>query len=81
MKIEKHFDLREVADIVKMSVDAIRTQIREGKLAFIRIGTPRHGRIRISESDLQAFLERNRIAALGEKIGSAPKQTGVKNGS
>jgi excisionase family DNA binding protein len=80
MKIEKHFDLREVADIVNMSVDAIRTQIHKGKLAFIRIGTPRHGRIRISESDLQAFLDRNRIAALGEAVGSPSKKTKVKVG-
>jgi excisionase family DNA binding protein len=79
MKIEKHFDVREVADALHMSVDGVRTQIRKGKLAFIRIGSPRHGRIRISESDLLAFLQRNRIAAFGEKVGSAPKMAWAKN--
>jgi excisionase family DNA binding protein len=73
MKIERILDLREVADALRMSVDGVRTQIRKGRLAFIRIGSPRHGRIRIRESDLLAFLERNRTSAFGERIGSARK--------
>jgi excisionase family DNA binding protein len=80
MKVEKQYTLREVADLLHMSVDAMRSAVWKRRIGYTRIGSPRHGRIRISESDLQAFLERHRVAALGEKVGSTPRKT-RKNGS
>jgi excisionase family DNA binding protein len=74
MKIQKHFSLREVADMLNVSVDCLRTQLEKRRVAFNKVG----GRIRIAESDLEAFLARNRIAAHGEAISSS---AGSKKGS
>jgi hypothetical protein len=69
VKIERHFSLREIAGILGISIDAART-LREKRLVATRkIG----GRIRISESDLEAFLQRTRTAAFGEAIGNGKK--------
>jgi excisionase family DNA binding protein len=66
MKIQKRLSIREVAELLNMSVDSVRTRLEKRQLAFHRIGGPR-GRIRIAESDLEAFLERSRVAAHCEK--------------
>ena len=73
MKVQKHFSLRQVAEILNVSVDSVRTRLERRQLAFTRIGGPR-GRIRISESDLEAFLTRNHIEAYGEAISSSKKR-------
>jgi excisionase family DNA binding protein len=74
MKIQKYFSLREAANMLNISVDNVRTRLEQRQLAFTRIGGPR-GRIRIAESDLEAFLARNRTAAHGEAIGSSKNAT------
>jgi excisionase family DNA binding protein len=66
MKIQKHFSLREVAEMLNVSVDCLRTLLEKRRLAFNKVG----GRIRIAESDLEAFLARNRVAAHSETISS-----------
>ncbi len=70
MKVQKHFSLREVAEMLNVSVDCLRTQLEKRRVAFNKVG----GRIRIAEDDLQAFLSRNRIAAHGEAIGSSKRE-------
>jgi excisionase family DNA binding protein len=69
IKIQKHFSVREVAEILSLSTDAVRTQIEKRRLAFNKVG----GRIRIAESDLDAFMDRTRVSAHGEAIGSSKK--------
>jgi excisionase family DNA binding protein len=64
MKIEKHFSLREVAELLNVSIDCLRTQLEKRRVAFTKVG----GRIRIAESDLEAFLARGRVSAYGEAI-------------
>jgi excisionase family DNA binding protein len=54
--------LREAAEEIRSSTDFLRTQIREGALAFHRVG----GRIRIARIDLDAFLARRRTPAASE---------------
>jgi excisionase family DNA binding protein len=72
MKIQKHYDIRELAEILKLSVWGVRSLIYDGRIAFTRIGHPTRGRIRISEADLAAFLERSRIEAFGVRSRKEP---------
>jgi excisionase family DNA binding protein len=69
MKIEKHFSVAEVAKTLSISTDAVRTLIEKRLLAFNKVG----GRIRIAESDLDAFMTRTRVAAHGEATGSSKR--------
>lgn len=55
--------LVKVAEILDRSIDATRDLISNRKIAHYRIG----GRIMVSESDLEAYLDRQRVAAYGEK--------------
>lgn len=65
MKIERYYSLKEVAERLGVSVDCVRRLVWKRRLAHTRIGSP-HGRIRVSESDLKAYLERTRVGAYGE---------------
>jgi hypothetical protein len=67
MTIEKQYDLREAAHALRLGVDALRHAVWEHKIAYTRLGGTPRGRIRIAESDLQAFLQRHRVSALGEE--------------
>jgi excisionase family DNA binding protein len=71
MKIDKFYGIRELAEALNMSQDAARDLLWRRKLAYRKIG----GRLRVSESDLEAFLARTRVAAHGEAIGSSKKAT------
>jgi excisionase family DNA binding protein len=64
MKIEKYFSLREVGELLNVSLDCVRTQLEKRRLKFTKVG----GLIRIAESDLDAFLARNSVCAYGESI-------------
>jgi excisionase family DNA binding protein len=77
MKIEKHFSVREVAEILGISTDAVRTHIEKRRVAFNKLG----GRIRIAESDLDAFMARTRVAAHGEWISFSSSGGGKKAAS
>jgi excisionase family DNA binding protein len=65
------FTLREAAEELRSSTDFLRTQIREGALAFHRVG----GRIRIARIDLDAFLACRRTPAAGENKPEVPLGT------
>jgi excisionase family DNA binding protein len=58
----KLFSVRETAKELGRSTDFVRDEINRKRLAHHRLG----GRIFVSERDLEAYLNRNRIAALGE---------------
>jgi len=45
----------------------MRTKVRNGEIGYSRLSNSPSGRIRISESDLRAFLARNRVAAARKK--------------
>jgi Helix-turn-helix domain len=64
--IQKHYNITEVADILHMSHWRVRYLIGQRRLAYSRFGGPK-GQIRVSAADLEAFLERNRVAAHGER--------------
>ena len=53
--------LREVADAVKVSETTVRRWMRAGFLPAYKVG--KRGQFRVSEEDLKAFLERQRIDA------------------
>ena len=61
MKIEKFYGIRELAEALKISTDAARDLLWRRKIAYRKIG----GRLRVSESDLDAFMSRTRVAAHG----------------
>jgi excisionase family DNA binding protein len=69
MKIEKYFSLREVGELLNVSLDCVRTQLEKRRLKFTKVG----GLIRIAESDLDAFLARNSVSAYGESISSSQR--------
>jgi excisionase family DNA binding protein len=58
----KLFSVREAAKELGRSTDFVRDEINRKRLAHHRLG----GRIFVSERDLEAYLNRNRIAAFGE---------------
>jgi excisionase family DNA binding protein len=65
MKIERRYGIKNVAEILNISPDATRDLISKRAIAHHRIG----GKIMVSESDLEAYLDRQRIAAYGEQVG------------
>jgi excisionase family DNA binding protein len=65
MKIQHHCSIREVAQILGLSVWGVRKLVADRRLGFVRIGSPTRGRIRISETDLEDFLKRSRIEPFG----------------
>jgi excisionase family DNA binding protein len=67
MKIQKYFSLREVSELLNVSLDCLRTQLEKRRLKFTKVG----GLIRIAESDLDAFLTRNSVSTYGESISSS----------
>jgi excisionase family DNA binding protein len=70
VKIQKFYGLVEVAEILHRSIDATRDLISNRKIAHYRIG----GRIMVSKPDLEAYLDRQRVAAYGEK---APNKAAI----
>jgi excisionase family DNA binding protein len=58
---EEYWTLDEVAERLKVNRRTVNRWIEDGSLGAIRFGAPPRGAIRISESDLQEFIERRRI--------------------
>jgi excisionase family DNA binding protein len=58
----KLFSVREAAKELGRSTDFVRDEINRKRLAYHRLG----GRIFVCERDLEAYLNRSRIAAFGE---------------
>ena len=75
--IEHQYKLREAADAANLSVDSMRAKVLNGEIGYTRLSNSPSGRIRISESDLRAFLERNRQPVIADT--QAPRKK--KNGS
>ena len=59
----KKFTVKEVAKELKRSDDFMYDEIRLNHIAYLKIG----GRFYITQSDLDAYLERARVAAYGER--------------
>ena len=62
MKIEKHYGVRELAAALDISSDAARELLLRRQLTYRKIG----GRLKVSESDLEAYMNRIRVAARDE---------------
>ena len=60
----KKFTVKEVAQEIRRSDDFVYDEIDARRLAHLRIG----GRIFVTQSDLDAYLERCRVAAHGERL-------------
>jgi excisionase family DNA binding protein len=67
MKTEKIYYLKEFCEVLQISQDTGRDLLWSHKCAYRKIG----GRFRISQTDLDDFLSRTRIAAYGEAVGSS----------
>ncbi|WP_317853806.1 helix-turn-helix domain-containing protein [Chakrabartyella piscis] len=61
----KFYTTFEVADILKVSEGTIREWIRKGKLGATRLGGTKT--VRVSEQDINRFLEGNRVVAVEGK--------------
>ncbi len=57
---EKLYTIEEVADYLKVTRQTVSRWINEGELKSIRLAPGKRGHVRISESDLKAFLEARR---------------------
>jgi hypothetical protein len=66
MKIEKYYGIRELSATLDVSPDAARELLLRRQLAYRKIG----GRLKVSESDLAAYLDRIRVAARDEALRS-----------
>ncbi len=55
-RLDRMLSLREVADVLGVSLATVRRRIAEGSLSIYRIGRA----VRVSEADLAAFLGSNR---------------------
>ena len=62
----KTYSVKELAEALEISEETVRDIIRLKRIAYHRVGGQARGRIRIAESDLQAFLQRSRVAAVDE---------------
>ena len=62
MKIEKQYGIRELATALDCSSDAARELLLRRQISYRKIG----GRLKVSESDLQAYMSRIRVAARDE---------------
>lgn len=60
-----YLTIREAAVIARCSTDTIRRAIYSRRLACVK-PSGRHGRTLIRAQDLHAWLERSRVAAIGE---------------
>jgi excisionase family DNA binding protein len=65
------FSVAEAAQLLSRSRFFIYDEIARGKLACHRIG----GKIAISQDDLDSYVSRSRVAALGERKTKKPKET------
>jgi hypothetical protein len=66
MKIEKYYGIRELSATLDVSTDAARELLLRRQLAYRKIGV----RLKFSESDLAAYLDRIRVAARDEALRS-----------
>jgi excisionase family DNA binding protein len=57
---EEYWTLDEVAERLKVNRRTVSRWIENGSLSAIRFGAPPRGSIRITESDLQEFLQQRR---------------------
>ena len=57
-------DLREASEFLSLSTQTLRALIANGKLAVIRANE--RGKILISSTELESFIERNRRPSPGE---------------
>lgn len=62
----EHLTVAEVADICRVTPDAVRKWLRAGKLPAVRIG---ERALRIRRSDLEAFIEPATFPAAGLEDG------------
>jgi len=62
MKIEKMLGIRQLAATLDISSDAARELLLPRRIAYRKIG----GRLKVSESDLEAYMNRIRVAARDE---------------
>ena len=63
--MEKIYTTREVAEMLHMNVQTIRKYTRDGDLKSFKVGSPKKGKIKIKESDLDAFIKQ-RMQTKGE---------------
>ena len=57
---EEYHRIEDVAERLKVSDRTVRRWIEEGKLVAIKLAESRQGGVRITETDLRAFLEARR---------------------
>ena len=55
----------ETASLLKISADELRDLRRRKRLAFVKLG---YRTIRFRLQDLEAFIQRYRVAAIGEPV-------------
>lgn len=65
MSGKAYLTVNDAASVVRCSPDTIRRAIYSRRLACVK-PSGRHGRTLIRTQDLDAWLERSRIAAIGE---------------
>ena len=58
---EEYWTLDEVAERLRVNRRTVNRWIENGSLNAIRFGAPPRGAIRISESDLQEFIQQRRV--------------------
>lgn len=61
----KLLTLREVADALQVSERTIRRLVSRGDLTGFKVGD--RGQVRVRNEDLEAYLERQRVQADGQK--------------
>lgn len=54
--------ISEVAELLKLSVWTVRRLQRQRKIPFVKVGRS----IRFTRSDLEAYVDKRRISAIGE---------------
>lgn len=60
--LEAHYTVREVATLLKVSVNAVGNEIRSGALRAVRIGRGKKSMYRVAASALAAFEKKRRAA-------------------
>ncbi len=68
MSVETSTDIflteHEVARILRVAVTTVRACRVRGEITFLRLGTPRRGRVLYRVDDVQDFIERSRRVAV-----------------
>ena len=61
---ERWFTPEEAASRINVSVDFVRRLIREKRIPYAKFGLAKNGRVRISETDLDAYVASCKVEAV-----------------